>query len=376
MLSPSRLELIRFSAGMCRKVSDAFEAFRGVHRRVNFSVWIDDVCGNCVNGHFSYTACTYPDREVGVDYAAWKLFIDAAELGSLSKTAVFYETSQPHISRQIVELEHYCGGRLFHRTGRGVVLTELGERIAPRVRAWVASTEQLSNDIRTTAGEPIGIVRIGILPSTAYPLVSTLYQRLKAHYPSVQLRVREGQGALLETWLENGNVDLAILFRHSSTPKNGDEYLVETATYLVGAAGDPLTKRPTISFRDLDGVPLVSFCRPNSWRDRLDQLSVIHGVSLNVAVEADSLILQSHIVAEGGMYALLGPYAIANAAKECKLQSAMVIDPLVPRFIALAMSPHGELTLACRTVMRLTKEIAHTLIPPSELLGSTSASLA
>ena len=73
-----------------------------------------------------------------MEYAAWKLFIDAAELGSLSKVAVAYGTSQPHISRQISELEQECGGRLFQRTGRGVVLTELGQRIAPKVRAWLA----------------------------------------------------------------------------------------------------------------------------------------------------------------------------------------------------------------------------------------------
>src|SRR5574337_1395398 len=108
-----------------------------------------------------------------MDHAAWKLFIDAVELGSLSKVAVAYGTSQPHVSRQISELEQECGGRLFQRTGRGVVLTELGQRVAPKVRAWLASTEQLENDIRTTAGKPIGKVRIGIMPSAAHPLVST-----------------------------------------------------------------------------------------------------------------------------------------------------------------------------------------------------------
>ena len=42
----------------------------------------------------------------------------------------------------------------------------------------------------------------------------------------------------------------------------------------------------------LQNLPLVMFCRPNSWRDRLDQLALEHGVALNVAVEADSLSLQ------------------------------------------------------------------------------------
>jgi LysR family transcriptional regulator, nitrogen assimilation regulatory protein len=292
-----------------------------------------------------------------VDYAAWKLFVDAAEFGSLSKVAVAYGTTQPHISRQISELERECGGRLFQRTGRGVVLTELGQRVAPRVRAWLASTEQLANDVRTSAGTPIGKVRIGSLPSTAHPLVNTLYKRLKEQYPLIQLAVREGQGAQLETWLEDGSVDLAILYRTSQSPKNGDTYLVETPTYLVGAAGDPLTSRPTVPFSALHNLPLVHFCRPNSWRNHLEQLCVEHSVSLNVALEADSLSLQTHVVAEGGIYALLGPYAVAAAAKECRLQSSKLVRPVVNRYIALAMSRHGELTLACRTVMQVTREI-------------------
>jgi DNA-binding transcriptional LysR family regulator len=295
-----------------------------------------------------------------MDYASWKLFIDATELGSLSKVAQAYGTSQPHISRQISELEAQCGGRLFQRTGRGVILTELGERLIPKVRTWLASTEQFSNDIRSSAGVPIGTVRLGILPSTAHPLVSTLYYKLKECYPQIQLKVREGQGAMLETWLESGTVDLAILLRHSSTPKNGDVYLLEKPTYVVSAEGDPLTAHPTVPFSALHNLPIVTFCRPNSWRDRLDQLCNEHGITLNVVAEADSLRLQTHIVADGGIYALLGPYATAAGAAISRLQASKLVDPVVPRYIALAMSPHGEMTLACRTVMQLTKEIVQS----------------
>ena len=293
-----------------------------------------------------------------MEYAAWKLFIDAAELGSLSKVALAYGTSQPHISRQIGDLEQDCGGRLFQRTGRGVVLTELGQRIAPKVRAWLASSDQLANEVRTSAGTPIGKVRIGSLPSTAHPLISTLHKRLKEQYPLIQLAVREGQGAQIETWLEDGSVDLAILYRTSASPKNGDTYLVETATYLVSAAGDPLTSRPTVRFSALHNLPLVHFCRPSSWRDHLEQISAEQGVSLNVVLEADSLSLQTQVVAEGGIYGLLGPYAIAAAKKDRRLQSSKIVHPVVTRHIALAMSRHVNLTLACRTVMQAAREIA------------------
>jgi LysR family nitrogen assimilation transcriptional regulator len=293
-----------------------------------------------------------------VEYAAWKLFIDAAELGSLSKVAVAYGTSQPHISRRISELEQECGGRLFERTGRGVVLTEFGQRIAPQVRAWLAGTDQLVNDVRSSAGTPIGKVRLGSLPSMAHPLVSTLHKRLKEQFPLVQLSVREGQGAQVETWLEDGSVDLGILYRTSRSPMNGDTYLVDTSTYLVGAVGDPLTARKTVPFAALNNLPLVQFCRPSSWRDHLEQIGAARNVSLNVVLEADSISLQTRIAAEGGVYALLGPYAVAAASKDCCLQSSKLVDPVVTRHIALAMSRHGNLSLACRTVMQLLREIA------------------
>jgi len=295
-----------------------------------------------------------------MDPATWKVFIDAAEFGSLSKVAVTHGTSQPQISRLINDLEQECGGRLFRRTGRGVLLTELGERIAPRIRAWLASTEELANDIRTAAGTPIGQVRIGSLPSTAYPLLTTVFMRLKREFPLVQMAVREGQGAQLETWLDDGSVDLAILFRISPTPRNGDVYLFEAPTYLVSAVGDPLTAKPTVEFSALENLPLVLFCRPSAWRNHLEQVADEQRVTLNVALEADSLSMQTNIVAAGGVYALLGPDAIANASRTLRLQSARLVAPIVNRHVALAMSPRGKTTLACRTVMQLIRDVARS----------------
>jgi LysR family transcriptional regulator, nitrogen assimilation regulatory protein len=291
-----------------------------------------------------------------VDPTAWKIFLHAAELGSLSKVAVSHGTSQPQISRLISDLERDCGGRLFQRTGRGVLLTELGERIAPKIRAWLASTEQLANDIRTAAGTPIGRVRIGSLPSTAHPLLSTVFMRLKEKYPLVQLVVREGQGAQLDTWLEEGSVDLAILFRISPVPKNGDTYLFEAPTYLVSALGDPLTSQSTVEFSAVHNLPLVLFCRPSIWRNHLEQVAAEHHVSLNVVLEADSLSMQTNIAAAGGVYALLGPDAIAAASKTCRLRSSKLVAPTVYRYVALAMSPRGKSTLACQTVMRVIRD--------------------
>jgi hypothetical protein len=59
---------------------------------------------------------------------------------------------------------------------------------------------------------------------------------------------------------------------------------------------------------------------------------------------------------------LLGPYAVAAAAKERSLRSSKLVAPVVTRHITLGMSRHGILTLACRTVMQLAREIAKKLV--------------
>ena len=293
--------------------------------------------------------------------AALKLFLEVADLGSFSRAAIARRTVQSHISRQISELERECGARLFQRTGRGVVLTDLGQRIVPRVRAWLAETDQLVNDIKSSAEVPIGEVRIGILPSAAHPLTTTLYERARERYPRVRLSVREGQGAELDALLDSGAVDLAILFRHEKSARGDEQHLGTVDTFLVGAANDEVTRAVTIAFSRLDRLPLVLPSRPSPWRHLLDEVSRRKGISLLVVLEADSVTIQKEVAAKGGTYTVLGPYAMMEDVRAGRLQASRIVNPDLKRFVTLAMPKKGPLTLACRVVAQLIQQTAREL---------------
>ena len=53
------------------------------------------------------------------------------ELGSLTRAALFLDSNQSLLSRQLNALERECGARLFNRTGRGVELSEVGAAPVP-----------------------------------------------------------------------------------------------------------------------------------------------------------------------------------------------------------------------------------------------------
>ena len=287
----------------------------------------------------------------------FRLFLEVAEMGSLSRVAAERQTVQSHISRQISDLEKECGSPLFRRTGRGVVLTEFGEFVEKRARQWIRESEGFFADIKQSSKVPMGQVKVGILPSAAHPLMTQVFKRLYAEYPKIRLNIREGQGGELDTLLDTGSVDLAILFRYEK-PNGQDETLLATAnTYLVSSPGLSLTQGGTIDFKRLEGLPLVLPRRPSHWRSVLDETARSKGFQLTAEVEADSLRVQKEVIASNKhLYALLGPFSVDAELRTGQLQAAKVVGPDLKRYVTLAMPKQGHSTQVSRIVSGIIKE--------------------
>lgn len=290
----------------------------------------------------------------GMQIQRLKLFLEVAEAGSFTKVAAERQTVQSHISRQIGDLERDCGGALFHRTGRGVTLTEFGQHVAQRVRLWLKDSEALFADIRQTSRLPMGQVRLGILPSAAHPLMTQVFKRLHRDFPNIRLNIREGQGGELDALLDAGSVDLAILFRYDKPATADDTLLVTASTYLVSSTGLSLTLGETVDFKRLQGLPLVLPRRPAHWRAILDETARSKGFALQAAIEADSLTVQKQLIAaHKHLYALLGPFSVHQEVRQGRLQAARVVAPDLKRYVTLARPRQGQLTQASRIVADL-----------------------
>jgi LysR family nitrogen assimilation transcriptional regulator len=286
----------------------------------------------------------------------FRLFLEVAELGSLTKVAAHRQTVQSHISRQISDLESECGAALFRRTGRGVVLTEYGRYVEKQVRRWIQQSDELFGDIKQSAKIPMGEVKIGILPSAAHPLMTQVFKQLHNEYPKIQLNIREGQGSELDALLDTGSVDMAILFRYEKPNSQDETLLTSASTYLVSSPGLSLTYGETVDFKRIEGLPLVLPRRGSHWRSILDETARSKGFQLQVEVEADSLKVQKEIIATNHhLYALLGPFSVDEELKVGKLQISKVVSPDLKRYVTLAMPKQGHITQAARIVGQVIK---------------------
>jgi DNA-binding transcriptional LysR family regulator len=281
----------------------------------------------------------------------WLVFIKVAELGSLTRAAAALDVPQSMMSRHINALERQCGARLFRRTGRGVVLTDVGEQLFPRLQALIAEADRISDALRSSGGSPVGEVRVGMLPSSVPMLASHLFAQARERFPKVQLHLSEGSSAQLDEQLREGRLDMALLLREGPVAEAGEAVLAQLTLQLVGRRDDPLLAEESVPLSALQGLPLVVPSYPHPLRSRLDMLAEARGLSLHCAVEADSIRLQHEIAAAGGGYAITS--GLFELRGDPRLASARIVKPELLRSVVLGTTLRRPHTLATREVQRL-----------------------
>lgn len=292
----------------------------------------------------------------------WHLFAKVAELGSLSRASAALDIPQSVVSRHIAQLEEESGSRLFRRTGRGVVLTELGERIYPRIKTMMLAGEQLADDIRSSRGIPMGEVRLGVLPSTVSILAGPLFALSKERFPEVQLHITEGSSSQLEEWLKEGRLDISLLLREENTARPDEPVLTKLPLLLIVPRGHQLSFRETIKFSEVLKLPLVLPSNPHPMRTRLEALARQQGVTLKIGAEADSIHLQHEIAAYGGGFAITAGQ-LSHPERE-RLATLHIVDPVLSRSVVLGTTLHRPSTHALREVSKMVLEVAPVMLIP------------
>jgi DNA-binding transcriptional LysR family regulator len=288
----------------------------------------------------------------------WQIFLRVCAAGSLGKAATALNMPQSMVSRAIAHLERQCDERLFVRTGRGVVPTEFGAQLLPRVARLASDADVLLDDIRAARGQPKGEVLVGLLPSAVARYTGPLVTAVREQMPAVRLHLVEGASAQLEEQLRDGRLDMAVVLREDAASIGDERVLTRVPLHLVGRRDDAVVAGGEIALAGLSGLPLVVPSRPHRLRARLDRLAAEHGLRLQVAMEADSVQLQCEAAAAGAGYAIVSS-AVATLGE--RLASARIVRPELERFVVLAESPRRPHTRATREVRRLVCELAGRL---------------
>jgi DNA-binding transcriptional LysR family regulator len=264
-------------------------------------------------------------------------FLTVAETGSFQQAAKHSDVSQSTISRQVQTLETSLGVSLFHRTSH-VKLTIAGECFMPRARKilqeWTTATTELKD---LMDGKHLELCIAAIHSVCAYQLPPVL-QRFCAEYPQVQLRVTSlGSDRALKV-LKDGLVDLAIVMNNrflTASPEMIVDKLYTEPVQVLMSADHPLAQDETVPWEHLVHYPQVVFKDGYGMQRLVQEQFQKQGVTLNAALELNTLDAFRGVVRQGKLVALLPQGAVADLHLDPTLVMRPTTEPVITRDVVL-----------------------------------------
>jgi LysR family nitrogen assimilation transcriptional regulator len=291
---------------------------------------------------------------------------------SLSKASMRLGKAPSIVSRHLTAFEKECGGRIFHRTGRGVQLTELGAQILPQIDLIIQSLERMVDSGKTPSSAIAGNVRVTVSPVICESLVPALFASVKQDYPRIRLQFFEGYSSQIDDALEKGVTDVAVFLRNGVSAGSNHEAICQFDTYVISLPrtrlpGAAVVGKQEILFSDLEGLPLLLPSEPSFARHALGTLAESRGISLSIAAEVNSMASMEalfycdagYIIAAVGC----GPAAetghIGRDIRQGRLKAARIRDPDVKRTLVVgtAASVASRVEVVRKAAVRILREI-------------------
>jgi DNA-binding transcriptional LysR family regulator len=136
-----------------------------------------------------------------------ELFVQVAELGSLSRAAESLGLSNAAASRHLAALEERLAARLVQRNTRRLFLTDVGEAFYRRCKPLLGELQDAESAVNEATLKPTGTLRVTASLSFCTIVIAPLLPELAALYP--ELRVEIVVSNRYHDLLENG-IDVAI----------------------------------------------------------------------------------------------------------------------------------------------------------------------
>ncbi|MBO6541073.1 MAG: LysR family transcriptional regulator [Rhizobiaceae bacterium] len=194
-----------------------------------------------------------------MDLRALRQVTTVIRLESVTKAASELNVAQSALSRTIKMLEEELGIMLLVRHPRGVKATLEGAKFAEGAEAIIRLSEQLVDEARSHAAEPVGEIRLGYLPSTGDLFVGPLVAKFAAMHPKVSFKIKEGLTGELTNALLSGQLDVAIMMQNVRHQDLANLPLFSEDIWLASSKSIwPFKNRTSLQPNELAGLPLIN----------------------------------------------------------------------------------------------------------------------
>ena len=301
-----------------------------------------------------------------MDFPQLEAFLEAANRGSFRRAADALYLSQPSVSARVQALEDEVGVALFHRTARGVRLTDMGRTFLPfaqRSMETLRRGKEVLESVRQTSTGILNMATARVIGT--YVLPETLHKFHQLH-PDANLHIKVGGSSEVLQMVVNEEVQLGLA-RFMQHPDVDALHLYDEEAVLVVHPEHPFARTGAAAMAQVAQEPLIVYDPGDpgsSYFQFINRVCRDAGVTPKVEMNLDSVEAAKNMVQLGLGISFLPRSGVRRELDSGSLSLIALAETpvvLLPTYVLLRRSQqHGPVVVA---FLKLLQETYGVTIP-------------
>ena len=217
---------------------------------------------------------------------------------NLTEAAKALHTSQPGVSKAIIELEDELGVEIFARHGKRLKrVTEPGQHVLKSIELIMREVGNLKRIGEQFSAQDSGTLSIATTHTQARYVLPIPVARLREAYPKVSVSLHQGSPDQVARMVLDEIAEIGIATESlSDYPDLVTLPCYEWQHVLVLPQGHPMAKKERVTLEDIASEPLVTYHPSFTGRTRIDTAFAQKKLQPRIALEAiDSDVIKTYV---------------------------------------------------------------------------------
>ena len=217
---------------------------------------------------------------------------------NLTETARALHTSQPGVSKAIIELEEELGVEIFARHGKRLKrVTEPGDHVLKSIDVIMREVGNLRRIGEQFSAQDSGTLSIATTHTQARYVLPVPVAKLREAYPNVNISLHQGAPAQVAQMVMDEVAEIGIATESlSEYPELVTLPCYEWEHMLVIPKSHPLAGKVRITLEDLATEPIITYHPSFTGRTRIDKAFAAKNLTPRIALEAiDSDVIKTYV---------------------------------------------------------------------------------